>query len=169
MRILSFSILLFLYAFILHWLVWRIALPKKQTRALLIIFMAALVAGLVAPSLFPLLAGRAPSGVLEYIHVALFHIPVMLGYIGFYSALEAESPSISMVKFVAESRDQGRDKNEFSQIINHKDLIDNRIDAMIQNNWIVDSDGHYLLTPKGERLARLFAAAQKILGIQVGG
>ena len=169
MRILSFSLLLFLYAFIVHWVVWRISLPKRQSQALFIIFMAVLGVGLTAPSFFPFLAEHAPQDVLDYIHVVLFHIPATLGYIATYSALEGESPSISMVKFVAESGEIGRDKSEFTQIINQSTLIDLRIEAMIQNNWMIDTDGQYQLTPKGEHLARLFATAQKLLGIQGGG
>src|SRR5262249_23582140 len=90
-----------LLAFAVHLLVWRWRVPRYQTKSLLAIFFGALAAvclvqaaGGVGP--LPRLTGAA-----EYVELALFVTAFTLAYGITYSALEADSPTLVMVRAIA--------------------------------------------------------------------
>ena len=97
MRVLSVAVVLLGSAFLVHWLVWRLAMPRRQTAALLAIFLAVLAVGI------PLAVRGIPASELalhgpwECLHVAIVHVAVALAYVVVYSALEERSPSMTIL------------------------------------------------------------------------
>ena len=47
MKVLLWGIILFVLAFLLHLIIWKIRLPKRQIRMLLLIFFGVLILGIV--------------------------------------------------------------------------------------------------------------------------
>jgi len=165
MIVLAYSLALSATALGLHILLWRISLPKRQTRALLLIFLAVLVVGL----------GGAMMGLLprltliEELHVAIFQVAAALAYACLYSAIEGDSPSVAIVRFTAAAGEQGRRRDAYKAIVNDDLLIGSRFRAMIRDGLVEERPDGYRLTAAGERLAAFFTATSRFFAMSGSG
>jgi hypothetical protein len=165
MIVLSYALALTAITLGLHILMWRTALPQRQSRALLFIFLGVLSAGLLGA-----FAGLLPPlTLIEAAHVAIVQISGALAYICLYSAIEADSPTVGIVQFTAAAGQRGRRRDEYTAIINDELLLGSRFRAMIRDGFVREQSGRYCLTAKGEQLARMFARASRVFGLSGAG
>ncbi len=173
MKVLFWGSFLFCFAFLLHLIVWRIHLPKRQTKTLLHIFFGTLLIGL-----FVLWSAKrilqmnmlVPGPISDYLHIFLFVTSLTLAYMITYSALEADSPSLVMIMSIANAGSNGLPKENFEQLLTDGILIVPRIRDLLRDKMISIEEGKYRLTSKGLILARIFIVYRQILKIsQKGG
>ncbi len=169
MQLVLFATGLFLTAFIIHLIVWRIRLPQKHTFTLLIIFLGILFISPLILQLIPSLISYQPRSLSEWFHVSLFHIALTLGYIVTYSAIEEDSPSLCLIRYVADAGTGGRTDEEVRNFLSQVPIIEMRIQASLRDNLMIKQDDKYQLTEKGRRLALVFKFTQDILGMRTGG
>lgn len=100
MQILQFSTLLVICAFLIHLIIWKIGRPRSHNAALIKIFSGVYAVGLISGFSTNVLVFTF-QGYWETIHCSLFYIFVSLSYIAVYSAVEADSPSQSILKEAA--------------------------------------------------------------------
>jgi hypothetical protein len=158
----------FATAFMAHLAWWRIALPRRQTAALLGLFLAALFAWLAVSHFLP---GRwfTAGDRWEAIHVAVFHIACTLAYVVAYSALEHRSPSMTLLVAVAEAGDAGCSPDQMRGLLASASPLEMRLDAMLHDGMIArDGDG-YRLAAKGRAWATVLSAWRRFLGMAPGG
>jgi hypothetical protein len=165
MIVLSYALALTAAALALHILIWRVALPQRQSRALLFIFLGVLAVGLFGglTGLFP------PLTLIQAAHVALTQIAGALAYICLYSAIEADSPTVQIVQFTAAAGHHGRHRDEYTAIINDDLLLGSRFRAMIRDGFVQEQAGTYRLTAKGVRMAQCFALTSRLFGMSQAG
>lgn len=167
MSVLCWSLEILSIAFLLHLLIWKIHLPKHQTKALLLIFFGMLVSGLLGlwgmKALLPL--RMIPTRFPEYLHIALFVTSFTLAYVITYSAIEADSPSLVMMLAIASAGPEGLPKARFEQLMTDDLLVLPRIRDLVRDGMLVMVDGTYRLTPKGKGFVRIFVVYRQILGI----
>lgn len=159
---------IFCAAFLVHLLWWRLALPRRQTAALLMLFCGVLVAWLAVSHFIP---GRwfTAADRWEAIHVAIFHVSCTLAYVVAYSALEHRSPSMTLLVAVADSGAAGCTPEELHGLLAGASPVEVRLDAMVHDGMVTcDGDG-YVLAPKGRAWAAVFAAWRRFLGMPRGG
>jgi hypothetical protein len=169
MRLAAFTIALFGFAFAVHWLIWRIRIPRRQTLALLLIFLGSLLLGLWVLALMPELHAPVRSGPAAFLQVSQFHVAMALVYIVVYTALEEQSPTLSLVKFVAEARESGRSWAELVAHLEAIQTLQSRLEAMLRDGLLSEEDGVYRLTGKGRSWARVFRWWRGALNMNVGG
>ncbi|MFA5848084.1 MAG: hypothetical protein WC855_14410 [Thermodesulfovibrionales bacterium] len=173
MKILLLSPILFLMAFILQLIIWKIRIPKRQIKVLLVIFFGTLFTGLltlkIAPFSIPGLAVYSPRHPLEYLHISISFISLTLAYMITYSAIEADSPSLVMIRAVAKAGLGGLDKKEFEKTMNDELLVIPRVRDLLNDKMAYIDGDKYRLTPKGFLFARLFVLSRKILNAPKGG
>ena len=173
MKILLLSLILFFTAFILQLIVWKIRIPKRQTKVLLVIFFGILFTGLLAlkvsPYLIPGLGIYAPKYSLEYLHISISFISLTLAYMITYSAIEADSPSLVMIRAVAKAGSGGLDKKEFEKTMNDDLLVIPRVRDLLNDKMAYMEGDKYRLTPKGVMFARLFVFYRNLLNAPKGG
>ena len=165
MKIPIFCLTLTAAAVLIALLLWRIRAPRKGITALLIIFTGVLCAGLLSAQMLNRAYGCSPAGFWEFLHVIIFYVPVMLGCIVTYSALEEDSPSMTIVGFVEQAGEKGRSRGQIGQIISDEALILPRIDTLVNTGWIECRDNTYRSTAKGRFYSELLALAPKLLNI----
>lgn len=160
---------LFAFSLVGHVLVWRIRLPQRPLLVLLGWFLVA--APLVFLPLHIMLGGKAslPQSVAECLQVALFQVAAGLAYIVTYSALEARSPSLTIIRRVAEAGTAGRLRSDVQRMIATQDSLRTRIDAAVHAGLAARHGDALGLTARGLRLARLFRLYRGILGTSKGG
>lgn len=167
MNVFFWSVVFLSVAFLLHLVIWKIHLPTRQTRALLLIFFGTLMVGLLClwgmkiflpsrmiPALFP-----------QYLHIALFVMAFTLAYLITYSAIEADSPSLVMMLAIADAGPDGLPKVHFEQRMTDELLVLPRIRDLVRDKMVTLANGKYVLTPKGKRFALIFIVYRRILGI----
>jgi hypothetical protein len=168
MNIVLFSVTLFTSVFLLHWLLWRLWIPKRQIISLLYLFEGALAAILVLAWFVPQLP-IWPEGPWPWLHVILFYEAIALAYIQVYSSLEQDSASLTIVVFVADAGGQGRTRDELYRLIDQDFIIGYRFQSMLHGGLVVKTGDVYRLTPKGEFWAQLFRCYRWLFRLRMGG
>jgi hypothetical protein len=169
MRIAGLGFGLFLAALLLHWILWRIRIPQRQTAALLVILLGSLPIGLAAAGPVPGLAFFGPLGFWEVVHVATFHVALSLAYVVAYSAIEGRSPSMALLAYVADGGGRGRTREELESLLRGENPVAARLDAMLRDKMVVLRGGRFVLTAKGWAWARGLGGFRRFLGLKKGG
>jgi hypothetical protein len=173
MGVLLYGAWLYGIALALHLAVWKVHVPRKQMRALLVLFLAVLVCGSAvfarcAESVSILGLGR-PVSAADYVQVGLFFVALSLAYIVTYSAVAADSPTLIMILRIAEAGGAGMDRASLERAIDDNVLIAPRLKDLLTAQ-LVELDGEtYRLTLKGVRWARLFAFYRNLIRAGKGG
>ena len=169
MKIAGLAFGLFLAAFLLHWIIWRIKIPRRQSAALLAILLGTLPVGLAAVVYVPALQPLGPLGFWQCLHIAIFHVMMSLGYVVVYSALEERSPSMSLLTFVADAGPQGRTLQELRLVLADARPVESRLQAMVRDHMVIETQTNYRLTAKGRVWAQIFACWLRLMGASRGG
>jgi hypothetical protein len=160
-----------LLAFAIHVVVWRIRVPQRQTRALLLIFFGTLFALLVGLAALP--GGESPLPLphhtSEFVQIVLFGTACALGYVITYSAVEADSPTLVMIRAIAAAGPDGLPEQQFQAEMGDDLLIQPRLDDLVRDEMLVLSDERYQFTPKGRRFIGIFLRFRRLLTMGKGG
>lgn len=164
----------FLVSFLVHLAVWRIKLPKRQTKTLLLIMFAVLGAALLllrayGGSLARISGCAVPVTAGDYLHLALLNISLILSYMITYSAMEADSPTLVIAMTVAGAGPIGIAEGDFNSFVNDDKLVKPRIRDLVLDKLAYMDNGRYRLTTKGLLFARLFIFYRALLGRGKGG
>ena len=160
-------------AFAVHLSVWKIRLPRKQNRALLLIFCSVLYPVLILlPSLavsFPALGLQTPVPVDTYLHLSLFVAAITAAYITTYSAIEVDSPSLLMIQAIERAGTAGLPVDEFLATMDDALLVEPRIRDLLHDGMARQEGDTNFLTTKGEAMARLFTVQRSVMKAGKGG
>lgn len=161
MLILLNSAGLFAAALIVHLLVWKIRLPNHHIRALLFLFATVFLLWLPLALPFPI-------PVLTLLHIAFFYSTMALCYIITYSAIEADSPTLSLIRFVAERGHEGRTAEEVSHFLARRPFVKARLIALQNAGLVREERGRYFIAGKGSLGFRFILAYRKLYGLLPG-
>lgn len=162
MNVLYFVIVVFAVSFIVHLIYWKIRLPEKQTLALIKIFYSMWIAagiGLLLTSGNALLLG----------HSFIVYSSLVAAYIITYSALEADSPSLLIIKKVFEAGEKGLEPIELKSFLNDDRLIRPRLKDLVRDDLARIEDDRYFITSNGRTFIKLFISFRNLLGLSKGG
>lgn len=166
MRVLVAGLLLFALALAAHLALWRLRQPRRHTRALLRIFFGTLAAGALAG---PRLAGAAPLTPAEALHLFVFFTALALSYIVIYSALQVDSPSLSIVLAIAGAGDRGLAREQLQRDLTDERLVRPRLEDLVRDAAVVCRDGVYRLRGRGGLFVGLIIAWRRLMGLPVRG
>ncbi len=169
MKVAGFAVCLFAAAFAIHWLLWRVWVPRRQIFWLLIIFFVLLPVGLAYGPWLTGLHRFAPNVFWEHLHVAVFYVAVSLGYIVTYSALEEDSPTLSLVAFLGDAGGRGRSREELHGLFDNDAIAGSRFRALLASNLVERAGDGYALTARGRFWARVFYTFRVVYRMNKGG
>ena len=159
MVILFWGTILLLISFAIHLIVWRIRLPRKQTRALVIIFYGvfSLWCLLMQNQLF--FGSESKLYLLnqysEYAHIFLYFCFVTFVYIGVYTLIEADSPSLLIIYHIHAAGEEGLQKDALYESLNDNILVVPRVNDLLRDEMATLENGTYKITPKGIFMVRI--------------
>lgn len=158
------TVLLYIAALLVHLVVWRIKLPKYHTRALLRIFAGVGLFGL------SILRCRGLSSAACF-EIGAFYLSLALCYVITYSALEGDSPTLSLIQMLSQSGKSGVSAVDVDAFLAARPFIRARLAALRTDALVaVDEDGKYRITGRPPKLFQLVLTFRKIFGrIQTGG
>jgi len=162
MHVLSWGLIFFSVAFILHFIIWKIRVPRRQTNVLLAIFFGVCILGIF---LF------AKSGFFESLYIFVLFSSLTLAYIITYSAIEVDSPSLSLVMAFDKSQSSGLSRENISKFMTDEKLVICRINDLVRDKLIYKDaqTGKFKLTISGKRFVKIFVLYRRLLGAQKGG
>jgi len=160
---------LLMLAFVAHVIAWRIHLPRRPIRALLCIFAATPLVALPIYFAIEPLPVLTDTSLADALRILLFYVSCSLVYVVLYSAIEAQSPSLAIVSYIASCGSAGCTEADFADHVIDDESISTRIAAMKAGGMIVINDGKCTLTPAGRLWATLFEFAGDIFRLPLGG
>ncbi len=173
MSVLVYGICIFLFAFFLHLVIWKIRVPKKnQTIVLLEIFFTVLVLSIFMAKAFSqsnFFGVAWPQTLYEYLAFVLLYASLTFGYIASYSAIEVDSPSLTMVLSIAKETKNGLDKEKFYSSLTDELLVIPRLKDLVSDKMVFVEKDKYQLTAKGNFLVNIFIRWRTLLNAGKGG
>jgi hypothetical protein len=135
MEILSSAVFLFISGTLVHVILWRIKLPSAQTMALLKIYVGTYLIWL----------GLWGSGqkwfwihsLADLIQCTLLYGAILLAYIVTYSAVEAESPTLTIMMIVHEGPATGTRLDQIYAYVDGHPFLRARLDALLSSGALV--------------------------------
>lgn len=169
-QILIYGLIQFLVSQIVHIIIWRIFSPKAYPIWLPVIFT------LTPVGLFISLHILVFSGLIDIdINKALYltigsslvmHLALSAMYIHMYPGIIFFSPSLELIKLLAEQNDRGLFIEEIDlPVLSEANTIGMRIDHLVNSRMIEKNGASYILTPKGIFIARSFYIYRRMLGL----
>ncbi|MDD4004600.1 MAG: hypothetical protein PHW69_05285 [Elusimicrobiaceae bacterium] len=173
MSALVWGLAVFAFGLALQLALWRLRLPKRQTVALLLIQFGLTLAGC---ALFPvpgpeltLLGTPAPHTPAQTAHFALVCTALALAWMITWSAVEADSPSLVIMRRVRQAGTAGIAKETLARELDGRVLFEPRLNDLLTDKMAVLSGGKYTLTAKGLRMTRLIMFWRGLMRLGKGG
>jgi hypothetical protein len=159
---------LFVLAFVIHLVWWRIRVPYRQLPTLFKWFMLFLplgVGALYLLGLWPVERLVSPATAV----VALLYFSLTITYVITYSALEADSPTLTLIRWIAQ-RPDGATEKELESFMATRPFIQARLKALHVDKMAVQRDGRVYLNGQPSFFFRLIIAWRALYGpIDKGG
>jgi hypothetical protein len=153
-----------------HVVLWRVARPRSDMRALFVIFLVApsaaalllVIAGAVAP-------GAGLPGGLDVAAALLLHGALASAYIQSYPAAQAMAPSLEIAYAVRRSMPRGLSREELLARLNTSALVQGRVEDLVADRLVRVEGDRYVLTPASAGLIRFFLGLRALLGLRSAG
>lgn len=172
MNVLIWSLFLLIIAFGVHLLLWKISLPKRQTKVLLQVFFGSWIVAVLWARFnptFTLFGFPVPLHITDYLHMAVFHTSFTLAYMITYSALEADSPTLVMIRAIEKAGTAGLEKLKLEEALNDDILVKPRVRDLLRDQMVYMCQEKYMLTSKGKLFVGIFKFYRDILRASKGG
>jgi len=171
MNILIAGIFLFLMAFILHLLIWKVRIPDNPIKTITILFTSILLGGIFVlryASLSNLIfESAALLSFSECLHVTLIFMSLLSVYYFVYGALTDESPSMFTMLNVAGMDEEGLSENELNELITDDLFIRPRMDYLVDEKMVCLQEEKYRLGSKGKNFIGMINFFQNLMKLSV--
>lgn len=172
MHILLTGLFILTLAFIIHLIILRIHIPQYQSKALLVTFFGTFLLLVIFSCLLPQSCAWASYlcySLPEFLHIFLFFISLTLAYLFTYPALEVDSPSLVIIRMIAEAMPTGLAKQDLENQLTDDILILPRINDLLRDNLVVANGERLQLTPQGRYFIKIFIMVRTLLKSGKGG
>ncbi len=149
--------LLFGVALVVHFILWRLRCPRHEYTALFVIFGAGLAAWLA----FALWHSTA---LWQLLQTALFYTATCLAYVVAYSSVEGDSPTLSLMRFIAENETAGRSHDEVRRFFAERPFARSRLAALMDAGLVREENGRYVVAGRGSFAFRSILIYRRIYG-----
>ena len=152
--------------FAVHLVWWRIALPRRQRAVLLGLFLLGGLA--LAPLIGFLLVwlGFAPLSFVQWLNVGLAVVAFALAYVVTYSALEADSPTLSLVRHIASSGSGGLREEQLRDFMASRPFVGARLSALVDEGMVHEREGRIHLAEHPYTLFKMVLLhRERVLGL----
>lgn len=154
---------------LLHLLIWRIRLPRYQTRTLLLLFFGVPVFLLSVWAVSELGGRLLPGSMPELLQTFFLIAAFSLAYIISYSAIEAQSPTLVLIEAIAQAGTEGLPEEALLAAASDNVLVLPRIEDLVRDGLAVRLGNGIRITNKGRQFVTIFILYRKLLGLGKGG
>jgi hypothetical protein len=152
----------FVVALICHWIYWRIALPKTQLKTLLFVFLVVFVAAIpVSVGLSKFLADM--PYIVSLLYFVLIYWAAALCYVITYSAMEGDSPTLSLTRHLHRKGGAGISHEEVEEFFRQRPFVRARVKALVTDNIFIEESGGYRLASGKYLFFRLILGYRRVV------
>lgn len=157
---------LFAAAWLAHLAWWRLSLPRHHTLALLMVFAATpfVAAGvwfvIGRPALVPM--GAIPG-------ILALYAGATGCYLITYSGVEQTSPSLVIIRALEAAGGNGCSRDQLGRLVTEDVFVKPRLEALRSDGLLAASGAGYVLTPRGQRAARIALVFTRAFNIRTHG
>ena len=151
--------ILFAIALASQLILWRLRLPpyRYQMKMLLLIFVLLFFVWLLTP-------WARSSSFPETLNVVLSYFSLSLGYTVIYSAINVDSPTLSLMRFIAEKRGAGRSADEVDHFLAQRPFVTVRLGTLVESGLIRELNGRWVIAGRGSLAFRFILSYRKLYG-----
>lgn len=152
-------------AFALHLLVWRIGLPKSQLSALVVVFFLTwcIAAAAVYVSWRSLLFGWESPAFVEFLYFSLIYWSAAFCYVITYSAMEGDSPTLSLTRHLHRRGAEGVSHEEIEEFFRQRPFVGARVKALVTDSIFIEEEGGYRLSPGSYLFFRVILGYRRVV------
>ena len=167
MAVLISGLALLAIALAIHVIWWRIKVPRRQPFMLAMLLLSVAVCGFAVIYAADLFSGELP---LPRILLAfLLYGGGGVVYLIFFSAMEEDSPSLTLIQLISEAGPRGVHRDELMRVVERHSYIKVRIDMMISDGMAVETPAGLRLASQGLWLSRIVLFYRKLLSRKIVG
>jgi hypothetical protein len=139
--------------------IWRLRLPpyRYQMQTLLLIVGAVFCLWLLTP-------WARSSSFVELLNIIVSYFSLGLGYMVIYSAINVDSPTLSLMIFLAERRVEGRSADEVDLFLAQRPFVTVRLGTLVNSGLIREQNGRWIIAGKGSLAFRFILSYRKLYG-----
>lgn len=156
------SLGLFAVAWLVHLAWWRTKPPRRQSAALVSLFLAVPVFAALGAALL----GGIGLSAAEIPAVIALYAGAALSYLIIYTGVEQTSPSLMIVRTLACAQDRGCAIEELAQVMTDEILVGPRLHALALDGIVAPSDDGWVLTRRGYRAARIARLITRVFNVE---
>ncbi|HWM84128.1 MAG TPA: hypothetical protein VNQ56_18870 [Pseudolabrys sp.] len=167
MTVLLSALALFAIAFAAHLVWWRLCLPRRQLLILFGIIVVGACGGALLLVFDPLSLGLSvPLALLSVLLYGSFGVV----YLILFSALEADSPTLTILNLIASRGQAGIHQDELVREMEKHSYVQVRIDQMVRDGMALESAGRIRLASGGLWFSHFILFYRRLLSREyVGG
>jgi len=137
------SVFVFILGWLIHFGIWRVWLPRTQLKALLLIFMSVWPVGII----FLAIRGSQDGVLLHILYFSALYWSAALSYVITYSAMEGDSPTLSLTRHLYRRGESGLSHEEIEEFFRQRPFLGARVKALITDNIFIEEQGGFRLSP----------------------
>ena len=173
MKVLLSGVALLAASFFLQLLFWRITVPVRQIKVIVLLFCGVLLLFLALGPLARAAARPVPALLPEdagqYLQIVVLYLSCTMAYVITYSAVEADSPSLVLVLAIFRAGPAGLGEQDLRALLSDDELVKPRVRDLLTDKMATLEGETYRLTDKGRFMTRLFLRQRQLLGLGKGG
>lgn len=159
------SVLLLVCAFLLHLSWWRVAVPTSQLKALLFVFFVAWCFAILGAwfSGWRFVSFADGHTVVGFLYFCLFYWAAALCYVITYSAMEGDSPTLSLTRHLHRKGVAGISHEEVEKFFRQRPFVGARVKALVADNIFIEESGGYRLSPGRYAFFRIILGYRRVV------
>ena len=136
-------------AWLLHLTLWRVRLPQAQLKTLLVLFFLTWcgAVGFAWASDWSYFFLGEGGTIVGFPYFCLFYWAAALCYVITYSAMEGDSPTLSITRHLHRKGFAGISHEEVENFFRQRPFVSARVKALVTDNILVEESGGYRLSP----------------------
>ena len=143
-----------------HFFYWRIWQPEAALRTLTFLFFV----GLVSCGVLLAFVDREVSA-CRLVYVACLYGTFALSYLITYTAVDSDSPTLSLIVKFHRKTDRRLSESELQEFISARPFVRSRIDQLLRDGLVMKAgDGRLQLTGSSLALLDVFDAYRRLIG-----
>ena len=159
------AFLTFSAAWLAHLMLWRVRLPQAQLKTLLVLFFLTCCAAVGFAwssdwSHFLLGEGSAPIG---FLYFSLLYWSAAFCYVITYSAMEGDSPTLSLTRHLHRKGAAGISHEEVEDFFRQRPFVGARVKALVTDNIFIEEEGGYRLSPGSYLFFRVILGYRRVV------
>jgi hypothetical protein len=164
MAVLVVGLGLFAVAFALHAVIWNIRVPRQQIGGLLLIYLFVGACGCIGFWAAPIGFDWLVLPPLRLLLALLLYGATCGMYLILFSAIEADSPTLTMLGIIRQAGADGIQRHELLRLMAEHSFVHSRLEQMINDGMLISQNGGLSVGPAGHLLAQLVRSYRTFLG-----